>query len=109
MKKLIQKKLMWGVVVIVVSQILGMLPALDFLPPIYLKLVSFALGIGLTIVKGMEMFYEQSAQLEKTTDENYVSRDPATGVVEVGSRQSTTSTPVNPPTPETTPATTTKE
>ena len=96
MKKLVQKKLLWGVVVIVVSNILGMLPALDFLPAVYLKLVSFSLGIGLTIAKGVEMFYDQSAQLEKTVDENYVSRDPATGAVEVGSRQTTSSTPAVP-------------
>ena len=68
MKALIQKKLMWGVIVIVVTQILGMLPALDFLPPIYLKLVSFALGICLTIAKGIEMFFDQSAQLESTVE-----------------------------------------
>jgi hypothetical protein len=97
MKKLIQKKLMWGVVVMIVSGILGMLPALDFLPPIYLKLTCFGMGVSLTIAKGIEMFYDQTAQLEKTTDENYVSRDPATGTVEVGSRQTVTSTPVQPP------------
>ena len=68
MKRLIQKKLMWGIIVIVVTQILGMLPALDFLPPIYLKLVSFTLGITLTIAKGIEMFFDQSAQLESTVE-----------------------------------------
>lgn len=59
---------MWGIIVIVVTQILGMLPALDFLPPIYLKLVSFTLGITLTIAKGIEMFFDQSAQLESTVE-----------------------------------------
>lgn len=68
MKKLIQKKLMWGVVVIIVSNIVGMLPALDFLPPIALKIVSFSLGIALTIAKGIEMFFDQSAQLESSTE-----------------------------------------
>ena len=88
---------MWGVVVIVVTQILGMLPALDFLPPIYLKLVSFSLGIGLTIAKGIEMFYDQSAQLEKTTDESYVMHDPVTGgVTETGASKTVTTTPVVP-------------
>lgn len=66
-KQLIQKKLAWGVIVITVTQILGMLPALDFLPPIYLKLVSFGLGISLTIAKGVEMYYDQTAQLESKT------------------------------------------
>lgn len=56
---------MWGIVVIVVTQILGMLPALDFLPPIALKLTSFGLGVVLTAAKGIEMFFDQSAQLEK--------------------------------------------
>lgn len=93
MKKLIQKKLLWGVVVIVLTQILGMLPALDFLPPLHLKIVSFFMGVALTIVKGIEMFFDQSAQLERTT-EDYVSRD-ATGKVEAGTRQ--TLTPIEPP------------
>ena len=88
---------MWGVVVMIVSNILGLLPAADFLPALYLKLVSFSLGLGLTIAKGIEMFYDQTAQLEKTTDENYIKRDPATGTVEVGTRQTATSTPVQPP------------
>ena len=65
MKKFAQKKLAWGVVVIVVTQILGMLPALDFMPPVYLKLVSFGLGIVLTSAKGIEMFYQQSADLDQ--------------------------------------------
>lgn len=34
--------------------------------------------------------------LKETTDENYIKRDPETGVVEVGSRQSVTTTPVIP-------------
>ena len=68
MKQLIQKKLMWGIIVITVTQILGMLPALDFLPPIWLKLISFALGIALTVAKGIEMFFDQSAQLESTVE-----------------------------------------
>ncbi len=67
MKKLLQQKLLWGCIVIIVSNILGMLPALDFLPPIYLKLVSFSMGILLTVAKGIEMFFDQSAQLESTT------------------------------------------
>lgn len=67
-KKLMQKKLAWGVVVIAVTQILGMLPSLDFLPAYALKLTSFALGCILTIAKGVEMFYDQSAQLEANND-----------------------------------------
>ena len=64
MKKLIQKKLGWGVVVIIITQILGNLPMLDFLSPQALKLTSFSLGVLLTIAKGIEMFFDQTAQLE---------------------------------------------
>ena len=63
---LTQRKLAWGVAVIVLTQILGMLPAADFLPPIWLKAVSFILGIVLTCAKGVEMFFDQSAQLAKS-------------------------------------------
>jgi len=96
MKKLIQKKLMWGVVVIVVTQILGMLPALDFLPPIYLKLVSFSLGIALTIAKGIEMFFDQSAQLERT-DESTASTTAPDGTVPTQVNKTTTT--ITPPQP----------
>ena len=84
-KTLAQKKLFWGVVVIIISQVLGVLPAADFLPPLWLKIVSFTLGIALTVVKGVEMFFEQSRQLEETS-ENYVTTDPITGAVETGTR-----------------------
>ena len=73
-KELLRKKLAWGVVVMVVTQILGMLPSLDFLPSTWLKLVSFLLGTGLTIAKGIEMFYDRSSQLE----ENETEPDPST-------------------------------
>ena len=97
MKNLIQKKLMWGVVVIVVTQILGMLPALDFLPPIYLKLVSFSLGILLTIAKGIEMFFDQSAQLESKTQTDTLSTSPDGGQIQ--QRIIETKTPVDPAKP----------
>lgn len=64
-KGILRKKLAWGAAVIVLSQILGMLPALDFLTPTALKLTSFAMGCGLTVAKGVEMFFDQSASLEK--------------------------------------------
>lgn len=65
MKQLLQKKLAWGIVVISLTQILGMLPSLDFLPPNGLKFTSFLLGCLLTVAKGIEMFFDQSAQLEE--------------------------------------------
>ena len=64
-KTILRKKLAWGSAVIVLTQILGMLPSLDFLSPAALKLTSFALGCGLTVAKGAEMFFDQSANLEK--------------------------------------------
>lgn len=70
---LIRKKLLWGVVIIVVTQVLGMLPALDFLPSIWLKIVSFSLGVFLTAAKGMEMFFEKTAEFEESVDSVTVS------------------------------------
>jgi hypothetical protein len=67
-KTVLRKKLAWGSAVIVLSQILGMLPSLDFLSPTALKLGSFTLGCGLTVAKGVEMFFDQSASLEKDLD-----------------------------------------
>jgi len=60
-----QRKLAWGVTVIILTQILGMLPAADFFSPQTLKAVSFFLGVILTCAKGVEMFFDQSAQLAK--------------------------------------------
>ena len=65
LKNILRKKLAWGCAVIVLTQILGMLPALDFLSPQVLKLTSFAMGCALTVAKGVEMFFDQSASLEK--------------------------------------------
>jgi hypothetical protein len=68
LKTILRKKLAWGCAVIVLTQILGMLPALDFLSPQVLKLTSFAMGCALTVAKGVEMFFDQSASLEKEED-----------------------------------------
>lgn len=65
-KTILRKKLAWGAAVIVLTQILGMLPSLDFLGPTALKLTSFFIGCGLTVAKGVEMFFDQSAALENT-------------------------------------------
>lgn len=64
-KTILRKKLLWASAVIVLSQILGMLPSLDFLSPTALKLASFVLGCGLTVAKGVELYFDQSASLEK--------------------------------------------
>ena len=94
MKQLIQKKLMWGVIVIVTTQILGMLPALDFMPMLYLKITSFALGVILTIAKGIEMFFDQSAQLESREEKTSVTTSPSGAVT---ASTSVTTTPVSDP------------
>lgn len=64
-KTILRKKLAWGCAVMVLNQILGMLPALDFFSLPHLKLASFILGCVLTVAKGVEMFFDQSAALEK--------------------------------------------
>ncbi len=64
-KAILRKKLAWGSAVIVLTQILGALAMLDFLSPTALKLTSFALGCALTVAKGVEMYFDQSASLEK--------------------------------------------
>lgn len=63
-QNLIRKKLAWGIVVMIITQILGSLPALDCLPANVLKYVSFALGCLMATAKGAEMYFDQSAQLE---------------------------------------------
>lgn len=64
--ELARKKLLWGCVVMVVTQVLGYLPSIDFFPPLYHKYLSFGLGLLLTIMKGIEMYYEKTEQLVKT-------------------------------------------
>lgn len=64
-KNLLRKKLAWGSAVIVVSQIQGALPSLDILPPMWLKIGCFVLGCALSASKGVEMYFDQSASLEK--------------------------------------------
>ncbi len=93
-KSIAQKKLMWGIIIMVTCQIQGVLPLADFISPLFLKILSFVIGIFLTGFKGVEMYFEKSQQLEETTSTDYISRDPNTGIVEKGNRQTTTVTPV---------------
>lgn len=53
----------WGVAVMVLTQVQGYLPSLDFLDPKTLKLISFAFGVGLTCAKGAELFFQKAADL----------------------------------------------
>jgi hypothetical protein len=76
MKRLLQKKLAWGCVVIAISGILGLLPSWDFLPSLWLKIVSGALGILLVVAKAIEMFFDQSAQLEQQAEEKPTDNKP---------------------------------
>lgn len=73
-KSILRRKMVWGTAVIILTQILGMLPALDFLPANWLKVVSFALGCGLTAAKGIEMFYGQVAELEENSDTQIINK-----------------------------------
>ena len=61
-----RKKLLWSVVVLVITQIQGYLPTLDWLPQNVLKPTCFILAVLLTAMKGVEMFYEKSEQLFKS-------------------------------------------
>jgi hypothetical protein len=61
MKPFVHKKLGWGIAVLVLTQVLGDLPMLDFLPQNYLKLIAFFMGVLLTVAKGVEMFFAQLA------------------------------------------------
>lgn len=63
--RLAVSKVAWGVVAMVLSQVLGMLPSLDFVSPEKLKLISFALAVILTASKGVELFFDQTMQLFK--------------------------------------------
>lgn len=69
-KNILRKKLAWGCGVIAISQILGALPMLDFLSPKALQAVSFFLGVSLSIAKAVEMYFDQTAALEKDADAN---------------------------------------
>lgn len=64
--ELARKKLAWGCAVMVITQILGFMPSVDFLPTMYHKYASFGLGLLLTVMKGVEMYYEKTEQLVKT-------------------------------------------
>ena len=61
-RTMLQKKLAWSVVVLILVQITGMLPALDWLPQNWLKGTSFLLGVSLTVAKGVEMYFDTSAR-----------------------------------------------
>lgn len=56
-------KLAWGIIVMMVIQIEGYLPCLDFLTPKEEKLITFCFAAALTISKGVEMFFDQTLQL----------------------------------------------
>lgn len=68
-KNLLRKKLAWGSAVIVVAQIQGALPSLDILSQNWLKVLCFLMGCLLSVSKGIEMYFDQSAALEKGEDE----------------------------------------
>ena len=55
--------MLWGVIVMVLTQILGYLPSLDFLDAKTLKLISFAAATALTCAKGVEMYFQKSEEI----------------------------------------------
>lgn len=56
-------KLRWSVAIMIIMQIQGQIPSLDFLHPTAIKWISFALGVILTTSRGIEMFWDQTSQL----------------------------------------------
>lgn len=52
----------------VLMQIQGYLPSLDFLDSATLKLTSFGLAVLLTVSKGAEMFFDKTIQLIKNKE-----------------------------------------
>lgn len=59
-------KLAWGIIVMMVIQLQGYLPTLDFLTPKEEKLLTFFFSVGLTLSKGVEMFFDQTLQMFKS-------------------------------------------
>lgn len=65
--ELAQKKLAWGIAVMVANQVQGFLPTLnEYIPLKILGLLAFGISVILTVMKGVEMFYEKTEQLVKT-------------------------------------------
>lgn len=58
-----ERKLVWSVVVICLTQIIGSLPMLDMLSPNVLKLASWGTGLLLTVAKCIEMYFDKTASL----------------------------------------------
>lgn len=66
--KLTVSKVAWGCTVIVLTQIQGYLPSLDFLSSRALKLLAFGIAVILSCAKGAEMFFDRTTQLFKNHD-----------------------------------------
>ncbi len=104
--KLIIGKLVWGIVVLVITQVLGALPMLDFLSPSQLKLFSFSLGVLLSCSKGVEMFFEkvtqmyQDHEIPEDDDTSFILKPPQQIVTETKdtAEKKVTVTPVMPTT-----------
>ena len=84
-------RLAWGVVVMVLTQILGMLPALDFLPSLALKYISAGMGLLLVVTKGVEMYFQQAEPLEEDISPDPV--EPANLPFKTGKLENTVSAP----------------
>jgi len=65
-----QRKLIWGIVVMVLTQMLSSIPTLDMMPVFWVKLLSWIIGTMLTVAKGIEMFFDQSSRLIKSANES---------------------------------------
>jgi hypothetical protein len=57
-----------GCVVIVLGGVVSSLPSQDWISPETLKKILFGLGTLMSVIKGVEMFYDQTAAMVKSGD-----------------------------------------
>lgn len=55
-----------GVGIMVCSQVMGSLPAQDWMSQEHMKKVCFALGVVVTLLKGMELFFSKTITMFKS-------------------------------------------
>lgn len=63
--RLVLIKLAWATIIMVLIQVQGYLPTLDFVSPVVKERLGFAIAILLTVSKGGEMFFDKTIQLLK--------------------------------------------
>jgi len=59
-------ELLSGVAIMVCSQILGVLPTQQWINDIHKQQICFALGVAVTLMKGMEFFFSKTVAMFKS-------------------------------------------